>query len=95
MRLIHKHPVIVGDAGQIVATEGAEFVHFAAQGQQLCAWVEFDPSQPVANIGYRVFATGQPVEPPVGIEAEHRFSCLMMDGTYVWHLYRVWHTDGR
>jgi hypothetical protein len=95
MRVIYKHQVAIGCAGEIITTEGAEFVHFAEQHGQMVAWVECDPSQPQACIGYRVFGTGEYIDPPANLEAEHRFTALMDGGALVWHLYRIWNTDGR
>jgi len=89
MRLIHKFPAVVGTTAQIKVTRDAKIVHFAAQGQELCIWVEFDPSREEEFLNYRIFATGEPIQPPVELEVGHRASCLMMDGTYVWHLYEV------
>lgn len=89
MRVIYKHPVIVGAADKIMATEGAEFVHLDEQHGQLVAWVEHDLEFGPADIGYRVFATGEYVSPPVGFAAEHRFTAVTQGG-FVWHLYRIW-----
>jgi hypothetical protein len=89
MRVVYKHEVILG-GGTIEATEGAKFVHFAEQAMILYAWVEFDPNAKPATLGYKIFGTGHPIEPPVDYAVEHRFTCLVQGGSFVWHLYQVW-----
>lgn len=89
MKIIHKHTAVVGTVAQIRASINAKIVHFAAQGHDLCIWVEFDPHAPEEYLNYRVFATGEPIQPPADLAVHHVQSCMMMDGTYVWHLYEV------
>ena len=89
MRLIYKFPATVGSVDYLDVTQDAKIVHFAAQGQELNIWCEFDPNRKPENLHYRVFATGEPIEPPVDLAVKHVQSCLMLDGLYVWHLYEV------
>jgi len=90
MRMIHKYPVLPGSTDHIKTYAGAKFVHFAeARDGQLYVWVEFNPNALEENLNYRIFGTGHPIEPPVDLCVEHRFSCQQSGGTFVWHLYEV------
>lgn len=61
---------------------GAKIVHFAAQGDHLCLWVEVDTTQPKVRVEFEVFGTGHRIPDDVS----HIATCI--DDSFVWHLYR-------
>lgn len=89
---VFKYPIPVplfGDIFTIYLPFGAEILHFAAQGDNLCLWCLVDPAE--KNTKQRLFhvaGTGHEIE---GMSPNWKFigTCLMLGGALVWHLWEI------
>lgn len=81
---IHKF-VLAGPESTISMERGAQVLHVAAQGDDLCLWAEVDTSAPLVDHDFVVVPTGGVVP----FWANYRGTALMYGGTLVWHVYEV------
>jgi len=80
---IWKYPLELVDVQTISLPKGAEFRLLADQGGTLTLWYEVDPGAEKADIQIIIAGTGHEI--PVGLM--HLGS--IMQGAFVWHVYRV------
>jgi hypothetical protein len=81
---VYKYPLEVQDGAQNPnIPHGAEILHVAMQGQQICIWALVDTRQQASNRLFVVYGTGHPIT-TVGsyIGTAH-------DRQFVWHVFEA------
>ncbi len=86
---VYKYVIQPGDYHpRIEMPIGAELLHLAMQGEQLCLWALVDPAAPPITRTFRILATGDTI-----VEHESRVThigtVLMAEGRLVFHVFEI------
>ncbi|MCK8787655.1 hypothetical protein M0638_25130 [Roseomonas sp. NAR14] len=65
--------------------EGAELLHVAAQGGEVCLWALVNPERPVETRRFRAFGTGHAI--PAGLSLRFVGTALLAGGALVFHVF--------
>lgn len=87
MITIWKTALAVARVQDIQLPQGAEYLHVAAQDNQICIWYRCDDTQPLQPRTISVVGTGH-AAPPF-IEARHLGSALLAGGSLVFHVFEA------
>lgn len=84
-QFIYKYKLFPGCLQTFRLPAGAMVCTFAAQGNDLCIWVQVNPMKRTILRAFEVVPTGGMVP----TDGEYVGTALMSDGALVWHLYEV------
>lgn len=86
MKVIYKYPLTVG--GQYVKMPlQSKLMNVGLDPQgELCIWAIVDPDQPLIEIVFGVFGTGQEISEKVDLG---RYLGSVTSGQFVWHVFLI------
>jgi hypothetical protein len=87
MLTIHKFPFRIEDRFDLKMPRGASILRAECQQGQPCLWALVDTSEPIEEASFRVYGTGQPIDPQVAWGLSHVDT--FQQGPMVWHLFRA------
>jgi hypothetical protein len=86
VKTVWKYAIPVHDLPTIRMQRGAQLLHVAPQGSELCVWALVDPQAQTEDVTLRILGTGHPATDKPG---RYIGTAHMMGGALVWHVFQV------